>query len=66
MSYPSEEERAALWQQQTINRIEFQSNLWNELQAPPEPRQAVLDAWQPVIMADAEVEAGWTDPEDDP
>jgi hypothetical protein len=62
----TEEERAELWRQQTQNRIAFQIALWQQLQAPPEPRQAVIDAWTPVILAQAEAAAGPTDPEDDP
>ncbi len=62
----TEEERAELWRQQTQNRVQFEIDLWLQLQAPPEPRQAVMDAWMPVILAQAEAEAGPTDPEDDP
>lgn len=65
-SYPTEDDRAALWRQQTANRIKFQRDLWLALQAPPEPRQAVMDAWSPVLLAKAEREAGPTDPKEDP
>ena len=61
----TEEERAALWRQQQANRIQFQRELWLALQAPPGPRQAVLDGWMPVLAWQAE--RGVTiDPEDDP
>jgi len=62
----TEEERAALWRQQTINRIQFKTELWLSLQAPPEPRQEVMDDWAPVYLAQLEAQAGATDPEDDP
>ena len=62
----TEEGRAELWRQQARNRVAFQLDLWQQLQAPPEPRQAVLDAWAPVLLAQAEHEAGPTDPEEDP
>ena len=65
-SYPSEEERAALWRQQVAARMQFQGELWLSLQAPPEPRQRVLNAWAPVLMWQAERAAGPTDPEEDP
>jgi hypothetical protein len=62
----TEDERAALWRQQTTNRIEFKTNLWLSLQAPPEPRQQVLDDWEAFIMFIAQQEAGWQDPALDP
>lgn len=62
----SEDERAEAWRQSVRNRIAFQRDLWLQLQAPPEPRQAVLDAWAPVILAQAERAAGPTEPEEDP
>jgi hypothetical protein len=65
-TYPDEETRAALWRQQTADRIAYKLQLWRSLQAPPGPRQAVMDAWSPVLMAIAEAQAGPTDPEDDP
>lgn len=62
----TEEERAALWRQQTANRVAYQTTLWTTgLRAPPEPRQAVLAAWQPVILALLEAKNP-TDPKDDP
>jgi len=61
-----EEERAALWRQQTANRIRFQHDLWLSLQAPPEPRQQVMDDWQPLLLAQLEAQAGPTPPEEDP
>ncbi len=64
-SYPSEEERAALWRQQVRDRIAFRQRLWESLRAPPGPRQAVLDAWAPVLAWQAE-RGITTDPEDDP
>jgi hypothetical protein len=61
----TEDERAALWRQQTANRIRFQRNLWLALQAPPGPRQAVLDGWMPVIQW--QLERGvYVNPEEDP
>ena len=67
-TYPDDEEgRAALWRDQTQARIAYQSELWTTgLRAPPEPRQAVIDAWTPVLLWQAERRAGPTDPEDDP
>jgi hypothetical protein len=62
----TEDDRAALWRQQTANRVAYQRDLWLSLQAPPEPRQAVIDAWAPVLMAQLERQAGATDPEEDP
>jgi hypothetical protein len=62
----TEDERAALWRDQLRNRVEFQLGLWGQLQAPPEPRQAVIDAWLPVLLWQAERAAGPIDPEDDP
>jgi len=62
----TEEERAALWRQQTLNRIAFKRDLWLSLQAPPEPRQEVMDDWAPYYLAMLERQAGPTDPEDDP
>jgi hypothetical protein len=64
--YQAEEARAALWFQQTQNRIAFQAALWQALLAPPEPRQAVWEAFEPLIMASAQKQAGYLDPEDDP
>ena len=66
MSYPTEDERAALWQQQVLNRIGFQTDLWISLMAPPDPRAEVLADFEPLIMFAAQEQAGWTDPEDDP
>jgi len=63
--YPSEDERAALWREQTLNRARFQAQLWLDLMAPPEPRQAVMDAWAPVIWWLVERRLGPTNPEDD-
>jgi hypothetical protein len=68
VSAPSDDEeaRAAAWRQSTINRVNYAADVWASLQAPPEPRQAVMDAWSPVLLAQLEAEAGPTDPEDDP
>jgi hypothetical protein len=66
-TYPSEDDRAALWQQQTRDRVQFQMYLWTTvLAAPPGPRQAIIDGWAPVILAQLEDQAGPIDPEDDP
>ena len=62
----SEEERAALWRQQQRDRVRYQYDLWLSLQAPPEPRQEVMDDWEPILLAQAERAAGPTDPKDDP
>jgi hypothetical protein len=62
----TEEERAALWRQQTLNRIEFETDLWLSLQAPPEPRAEVFDDFEPLIAYIAQEQAGPTDPKDDP
>jgi hypothetical protein len=62
----TEEERAALWRQQTANRIAFKTALWTTgLRAPPEPRQAVLDGQTPLLLAALEAQNP-TDPKDDP
>lgn len=50
----TEEGRAAYWQQQQRDRIAYQHELWLSLQAPPEPRQRVIDAWMPLTLAIAE------------
>ena len=62
---PTEEARAALWRDQQANRVAFKSNLWLELQAPPEPRQQVLEDWSPIVLANLEAQNP-TDPEEDP
>lgn len=54
MSITDEEYRAALWRQQRAERAQFQLELWLSLQAPPEPRQEVLDDWMPLILWAAE------------
>ena len=66
MTELDEEARAALWRQQTLNRIQFQTELWLAMAAPPEPRQQVMDDWQAFFDWWLERQAGATDPEDDP
>lgn len=61
-----EEARAEAWRQDVRDRVAYQLDVWAALQAPPGPRQAVIDAWMPVLMWQAERAAGPTDPEDDP
>ena len=61
-----EEARAALWRDQQRNRVQYQHDLWLSLQAPPEPRQQVMDDWEAILLAQAERAAGPTDPEQDP
>ena len=61
----SEEARAQAWREQARTRVAYQRAVWAGLQAPPELRAAVIDAWMPIILADAERQSP-TDPKDDP
>jgi hypothetical protein len=61
-----EEARAEAWRDDVRARIAYQLDVWAGLQAPPEPRQAVLDGQMALILWQAERDAGPTDPEDDP
>lgn len=66
MSQPLDEEaRAALWREQRSARIAYQLGVWHALQAPPGPRQAVIDGWAPVLAWQAERDV-YIDPEEDP
>jgi len=60
-----EEARAELWRQQQRNRVSFQMGVWLGLQAPPGPRQEVLDGWMPLLLAALERQNP-TDPWEDP
>ena len=65
MTEPLDEEgRAALWRQQLVNRVAFKRDLWLSLQAPPEPRDEVMNDWMPLVLAELERQNP-TDPEDD-
>jgi len=60
-----EEARAAQWRDDVRARIAYQRDVWRSLQAPPGPRQRVLDEWAPVIAWMAE-RGVYIDPEEDP
>lgn len=61
----TEEARAEAWRADVRARVEYQLGVWRSLQAPPGPRQAVIDGWAPVIAWQAERQIE-TDPEEDP
>jgi hypothetical protein len=60
-----EEARAALWREQTAERIAYQRDVWLGLQAPPGPAAAVRAAWAPVVAWQAERDV-YIDPKEDP
>jgi hypothetical protein len=66
VSEPSDEEaRAALWREQTAERIAYQAGVWRSLMAPPGPAAAVRAAWAPIVQWQAERDIE-IPPEEDP
>jgi hypothetical protein len=64
--WQAEEDRAALWRDQTQQRIAYQLNLWWSFMAPTQPRLDLMTRWSPILYAEAENAAGPIDPMTDP
>lgn len=64
----AEEARALEYRQQATRRVHYQTGLWQSLAGSPAARQALMDAWQPVIdwMAEREMPPVSNQDETDP
>jgi hypothetical protein len=63
---PDDEARAALWREQQRRLLAYQAELWHSLAGSAAARQALMDAWGPIIAWQLEREEPDLGPEDYP